>query len=85
MARNAAKLLLGQMVKNIQERELRGINQTETKILLKSLGSQQQDNITNMKAEKLYTELLVEANAQLGLLALPESVFGHYRELIRTT
>ena len=85
MARNAAKLLLGQMVKNIQERELRGINQTETKILLKSLASQQQDNITNMKAEKLYTELLVEANAQLGLLALPESVFGHYRELIRTT
>ena len=38
-----------------------------------------------MKAGKLYTELLVEANAQLGLLALPESVFGNYRELIRTT
>jgi hypothetical protein len=28
---------------------------------------------------------MVEANAQLGLLALPESIFGNYRELIRMT
>ena len=39
MARNGAKLLLSQVIKNIQDRELRGIDQTETKILLKSLGN----------------------------------------------
>lgn len=27
----------------------------------------------------------MEANAQLGLVTLPESIFGHYRELIRIT
>lgn len=37
MALNAAKLLLNQMMKNISERELKGIDQTETKILLKNL------------------------------------------------
>jgi len=39
MARNVAILLLTQMVKNIKEREERGIDQTETKVLLKGLGS----------------------------------------------
>ena len=28
---------------------------------------------------------MVEANAQLGLLTLPDSIFGNYRELIRIT
>ena len=37
------------------------------------------------KAEKIYKELLVEANAQLGLLQLPEAVFGKYEHLIRAT
>ena len=41
----------------------------------------------NVKKEelKLYQELLVEANAQLQLVQLPEEVFGKYEGLIRQT
>jgi hypothetical protein len=35
------------------------------------------------KAEKLYKELLMEANAQLGLVQLPENLFGRYKSLIK--
>ena len=33
----------------------------------------------------MFTELMVEANAQLQLITLPKSKFGKYKELIRHT
>lgn len=53
------------MIKNIADREAKGINQNETKILLEALANTNSasDNITLKKAEKLYKELLIEANA----------------------
>lgn len=38
-----------------------------------------------LKAQKLYQKLMVEANAQLGLFQLPEEIFGRYKDLIRIT
>jgi len=43
------------------------------------------DNVSLKKAKRLYKELLMEANAQLGLVQLPEDIFGKYKELIRIT
>jgi len=58
MAKNAGLMLLAQIQKNISERELRGIDQSEVKVLLKSLISKDneftQNNITKLKAQKLY-------------------------------
>lgn len=54
-------------------------------MLAKSNKDDPLDNITLKRAEKLYKELLVEANAQLGLMQLPEDIFGRYKQLIRIT
>lgn len=85
MAINSAKMLVAKMCQNIAEREAKGINQSETKILLQALAdaNKSTDNITLKRAEKLYKELLMEANAQLGLLQLPEAIFGKYTNLIK--
>ena len=54
MAKNAGLMLLAQIQKNINERELKGIDQTEVKVLLKSLIAKDneftQNNITKLKA-----------------------------------
>lgn len=34
---------------------------------------------------QLYRELMVEANTQLGLFTLPESMFAKYKEIIKIT
>ena len=51
-------MLLAQIQKNISERELRGVDQSEVKVLLKSLISKDneftQNNITKLQAQKLY-------------------------------
>ena len=85
MAINSAKMLVAKMCQNIAEREAKGINQSETRILLQALAdaNKSTDNITLKRAEKLYKELLMEANAQLGLLQLPEAIFGKYTNLIK--
>lgn len=85
MAKNTAKMLIHKMCANIAERESNGVNQSETKILLLALANSNEnsDNITLKRAEKLYKELLIEANAQLGLLQLPEALFGKYKSLIK--
>ena len=87
IAEKGSQMLLTQIMLNIKEREAQGISQEETKLLLKKLAteSDQEDNVTLKKAERLYKELLIEANAQLGLVQLPEDIFGKYRELIRVT
>lgn len=82
-------LLLKQMVKNIQDREAKGIDQTETWEALKSLTleSNKDNKDVNIPAStlNLYQQLLVEANAQLGLYQLPEEDFGKHEPLIRLT
>ena len=37
------------------------------------------------QAFDLYRELVMEANAELGLLKFPESTYGEYKELIKAT
>jgi hypothetical protein len=34
---------------------------------------------------QLYRELMVEANSQLGLFSMPESLFAKYKEIIKIT
>ena len=55
---------------------------------MKSIGKAKQDggeNHVSVKAINLFTELMVEANAQLQLITLPESTYGKYKELIKLT
>lgn len=65
IAEKGSHMLLTQIMINIKDREARGINQEETKLLLKKLATEgdQEDNVTIKKAERLYKELLIEANA----------------------
>lgn len=37
------------------------------------------------EAMHLYRELMIEANTQLQLFALPEEIFGKYKEIIKST
>ena len=76
------------MERNIIEREKKGIKQDETRTLLASILKAQENQTgdqISVRALKLYTELMVEVNAQLQLFKLPEATFGKYRELIRRT
>ena len=58
----------------------------ETKILLRSLipNGKKEQNVT-AKALLLYKQLMIEANAQLGLFVLPEETFAKYESLMRVT
>lgn len=65
IAVQTAKMLLTKMFQNIEERERNGIDQKATRIMLQTLAAKNTDesNIMVKKAEKIYKELLVEANA----------------------
>lgn len=68
---------------------MQGIPQKETLQMLSMLAEAAKTNdFANdslRKSKKLWKQLIVEANAQLGLVQLPAKVFESYRELIRQT
>ena len=74
----AEKILLSQICINIREKQLKGINMNVTKNVLRkyTMGLKTKETI------ELYNELLVEANAQLGLLRLDNS-FRKYEDKIK--
>ena len=87
-------MLWQQVEKNITDREERGIDQRETRRMLKSLDNHVKVNMKAGREDKTplqdkskidahLRELFVEANAQLGLMKLPERVFGRYKPLMK--
>ena len=62
----------------------------ETRILLRSLTETSEnkgaeEDSVSIKALNLYKRLMIQANTQLGLFALPEETFGKYETLMRAT
>ncbi len=74
--------LLEQVERNIQRREKEGIDQTQTRVLLKQLLQEGGETPENLQ---LYRELVIEANTQLGLITMPEEFFSKYKEIIKIT
>lgn len=74
------KLLLSQISLNIIKKEKEGKDMGIIKHELKKLfsGNRSKENL------KLYSELLVEANTQLGLIKFPESYKENFSEIIKT-
>lgn len=86
----ALNQLILQIMHNIDDRERRGVDQSQTKNFLTKLaiGYQKEDqkgNFVPAGAFKILRELFVEANSQLKLFRLPEDVYGKYESLIRIT
>ncbi|CDW83616.1 UNKNOWN [Stylonychia lemnae] len=75
------QVMLDKMEQNIMKRQNDGINQEGTIFAINQLlkGQETADNI------RLFRELMVEANTQLGFFQLPETLFGKYKEIIKVT
>jgi hypothetical protein len=71
-------LLFNQIVLNIRNRELKGINQNSIKVILHKYLS----GVRTKETIDVYNELLVEANTQLQLLRLDES-YRQYEYKVR--